>query len=520
MAVPPNNQRFYRLFFKALDRFAFYQRKNYPIKYIVVEDEGKSWYVSKEAYLKLFRLYNPWYLKSINDTGDDEGLIKTLSLRKKLGKDRYLKSLLSEEPITPVPDEVSTHIEESHQATLDPQRHIESQNRFAQQTEKKHLKETPPKEEPTPEDVAELLQEEVDQKEPLQATAPRRQPPRLNVPQHPHGLSELHHLPTNPLPKSRPLLLVMGVGVLFVIIFLLPMGGLKNASLLPPYEQATQTISSSSDELMSLTLKGPADCLICRILNGGEARYQISYTYKGTSPVNVEISGPVPAELELAKATDEGWRVESGDFKQTGLAIAPNTPRNFNLTLKPKAGKVDFSIQNYVVTATVIKPIAQPGPATAVVVPTENIPANDSSCNGTYLSGLYTINTNPLKNFGDPLCDFQKDKLLALLREKDTKEAAFWYWLVEYESSFSPLAYNGGAKDAAGAWGLFQMGRGLNGPFDHGDVAWQLQTVNAINLKNLREAQGVGFKTDKSYWHFAWPSYCNEYPSNCRNRPN
>jgi len=60
--------------------------------------------------------------------------------------------------------------------------------------------------------------------------------------------------------------------------------------------------------------------------------------------------------------------------------------------------------------------------------------------------------------------------------------------IIPGESHFNPDSYRSMMKfpihRPAGAWGLYQMGRGKNGQYDHGDVPWQQQTTNAINYNH------------------------------------
>lgn len=132
---------------------------------------------------------------------------------------------------------------------------------------------------------------------------------------------------------------------------------------------------------------------------------------------------------------------------------------------------------------------------------------NANTCNGKYSAGV--INKSPLKkNFGDPSCDFSKDKLFALLKAKDAANATRWYnKIIPCESGYSPNAYAGpqtGTPDAAGAWGLFQMGSskppgsappaaGKNGVNDRGDVPWSIQVENATTY-------GKKIKSLGAYW--------------------
>jgi hypothetical protein len=112
-------------------------------------------------------------------------------------------------------------------------------------------------------------------------------------------------------------------------------------------------------------------------------------------------------------------------------------------------------------------------------------PPNTNTC-----GGKYSLNNPMGKNFGDPNCDFTKDAFYNLLKQYDPANADYWFTVVVPCESpgYDPnLYYRCGAAgctpDPAGAWGLFQMGRGRNGEYDHGDVAWPQQTLNATTYR-------------------------------------
>lgn len=119
-------------------------------------------------------------------------------------------------------------------------------------------------------------------------------------------------------------------------------------------------------------------------------------------------------------------------------------------------------------------------------------------------NGAYQLN-NPVGNFGDPLCDFKKDDLYTQLQQQDPRNADFWFYqVVRCESSYSPNSYRDPntiprTPDAAGAWGLFQMGRGKNGQYDHGDVPWQQQIFNAVNYAKLIPSIGAYWATARGH---------------------
>jgi hypothetical protein len=139
--------------------------------------------------------------------------------------------------------------------------------------------------------------------------------------------------------------------------------------------------------------------------------------------------------------------------------------------------------------STTAAPSAAPFPSnvppsqTPSGAPGGNVPPNTSTCGGKYRL------TNPRKkNFGDPSCNFTKNDLFTLLKQQDPANATKWFnTVVSCESGYNPNAYASpatGTPDKGGAWGLFQMGQGKNGTYDHGDVEWRLQASNAVNYNN------------------------------------
>lgn len=127
----------------------------------------------------------------------------------------------------------------------------------------------------------------------------------------------------------------------------------------------------------------------------------------------------------------------------------------------------------------------QPTNPTLPPVDGDGTPPSADNCNGEY-----SLNS-PLRNFGDPQCTFTKDQLYSVLKSQDSANADYWYFkIVPCESGYNPNSYRDPnikphTPDPAGAWGLYQMGRGRNGQYDHGDVVWQQQIGNAINYNQL-----------------------------------
>lgn len=134
-------------------------------------------------------------------------------------------------------------------------------------------------------------------------------------------------------------------------------------------------------------------------------------------------------------------------------------------------------------------------------------PPTQDNCNGTYQL------TNPLGNFGDPKCDFDKDILFAQLQQQDPTEAAYWFTVLipkETKPPYNPNSYNPGSTSGRGAYGLYQMNPD-NGTdtYDIGNVDWQRQTSNAINYNNVLARSGRAW----CYWEAAnarWTPKCGQ----------
>lgn len=143
----------------------------------------------------------------------------------------------------------------------------------------------------------------------------------------------------------------------------------------------------------------------------------------------------------------------------------------------------DYSNNQKTLSYTITtKPTPTPPPR---VTDDPNAQPSQSTCGGKYSFD------NPLgANFGDPACTFTKDKLYNTLMQNDPDNADYWYYtVIPCEApGYNPNEYYrcGGAgctPDPNGAWGLFQMGRGLNGQYDHGDVNWPKQVSNATTYR-------------------------------------
>ncbi len=222
---------------------------------------------------------------------------------------------------------------------------------------------------------------------------------------------------------------------------------------------------------------------------------------------SLEIAGDIAARDNWS-ATMQGWgswyRENMQRFSNRMSALAQvytgssstSSPQTVNqtflLTVKPTQN--DIYVDNQATAEEV-------GGSASPISSGEETPANAETCDG-YYTGDYALN-NPYydddtgANFGDPACTLlaarrpsDKSKLYTLLKELDPQYADEWFNnIIPCESGFNPNAYASqesiGTPDPAGAWGLYQMGRGRANEFDHGDVDWRKQTSNAINYNKL-----------------------------------
>ena len=217
------------------------------------------------------------------------------------------------------------------------------------------------------------------------------------------------------------------------------------------------------------------------LTNGSNADCQISYTYDSTiAKIPLEsiiIFFDLPPNTQFVSAT--------GNYTST------NTDKTYSWSLSDPLNQtaLSFSITN--TQSDIYADVAARARVQGFSSPGGQPASASNSCGGKYPLD------NPLGNFGDPTCTFTKDQLYSLLRSLDPSNADTWYYkVVPCESSYDSTEHNPQAVDPAGAWGLFQMGRGLNGRYDHGDVPWQDQITNATAYNRLIGSPGVS----GAYW--------------------
>lgn len=316
-------------------------------------------------------------------------------------------------------------------------------------------------------------------------------------------------------------ILVVGIVVFLLIIIVLmatPGGALEQ---------------NQNGPKLSITKSGPTQAREGDILN-----YTIAVGFPGTAQ-DIQIVDRLPAGTQYESASpsakyDEAARTVTWNIKDiippvNGLLQNVNT--SLSLTLKATINN-DFVV-NQAEGMTIGEVRQQPNPDGGGGGPiTEGyIPPNDNDC-GKYASVISKNRFLP-KNFGDPDCSYDKEKVNNLLREKDGPNADWWFLVIACESGYNPNAWLdpdtnvGGYRspDAGGAWGLFQNGSSADfpsrlygstrkesvrleeaielpgrpppavghskDPNDRGDLNWFIQIENAIKLLPAR---------GKGYW--------------------
>lgn len=250
----------------------------------------------------------------------------------------------------------------------------------------------------------------------------------------------------------------------------------------------------------------------------GDVVHTIRVTY-GKASKDITITYPVQPEVDLVSTnpstTTDPFQVSSdhvdavtwsikkilnpnkSDAELKNITLPPINNMPFTLTLRPRPGVRD----TYIISQAIIKldPIASPGTNGGTSTGSNSdsnssIPGDNGNPGATpntnTCGGKITISNPDGTNFGDPECTFTEDKLAAMLKKEDPDNADYWFTtVIPCESpGYDPnLYYRTGAAgdtpDPSGAWGLFQMGRGLNGKYDHGDVAWPQQIINATTYR-------------------------------------
>lgn len=317
------------------------------------------------------------------------------------------------------------------------------------------------------------------------------------------------------------------IGIVVVIVIILIIIIIVAIVYLAGAESQDDSILNPDQEQLQIDKSGPQ-----QVPNSTDIKYNISVTYpnavkeitftdemitekKGQVTIVTGPKGYTSAFDATTKRTKVTWKLSDTVANGSGEAIPGPINQQFNLVVKPPLP--DDIVYNFKPTGITI-----PAEGASGSGDTEYVAPSNTDC-GKPEYDRY-IKKNPTKkNFGDPRCNFDKNTLYKMLQTMDSTNADRWFFqIAPCESSYNPNAFVSqaeiGTPDAAGAWGLFQMGSskppgspppapGKNGPYDRGDVNWQVQASNATTY-------GKKLKDLKEYWAGARPNK-NGTPKNC-----
>jgi len=274
--------------------------------------------------------------------------------------------------------------------------------------------------------------------------------------------------------------------LIIIIIMMIASAGGDSAA----YKKDQENAANEEQQTLTLTKTGPETAKV-----GDELKYTITVSETATV-TEIIIIDHIPEGTAFVSASDKGkYTAENRTVTWKLTDVLPNPDKTYTsvnalpLHVVLKATQNNAHLVNW-------------AEATSTPADTDGsyVAPNDSTCNGKYKL------TNALKrNFGDPQCNFDKDKLYKILKAQDPKNAELWFnKIIPCESGYNPNAYNGNAVDARGAWGMYQMGSstppgqdpskpGKNGKYDRGDTVWTIQTSNAVNY-------GKNISSLKAYW--------------------
>lgn len=280
------------------------------------------------------------------------------------------------------------------------------------------------------------------------------------------------------------------------------------------------------NKVLTITKSGPSTAAL-----NDPLPYQINVSYPGTAQ-DIVIQDTIPQGTDYVDSSPNAkfdpatrtatWNLK--DFVASQGGILSNPTATLNIKLKATVDKLTIVNQ---AQGSVIGANAVPSQPAGVPIG-DYLPPNDNNCSGKYSLG----NRFLPKNFGDPSCNYTKDQAYDLLKQQDPGNADWWFYQVmACESGYNPNAWLDPdniphSPDAGGAWGLVQDGSsailtpdslyqnyssrrsvttsdmtqlpglapdiwGHGGEYDRGDVNWQIQIKNAVELLKVR---------GKGYW--------------------
>lgn len=269
---------------------------------------------------------------------------------------------------------------------------------------------------------------------------------------------------------KRLLYVILGIVILIIIFF---SGGFGTGD---PTQDATVTLQKSAPP---------------QVGNDEPITYALDVSYTGNL-TQIIVTDPIPSNATFVSAGQNAQTLDASGAPTTD----PAAVKTVKWVLNVSSGGGDTS--------------------SGTIVTGDNLPPNKDTCNGVY-SNINSGDHNG-DNYGDPGCtlatsarvsyDFTDPRtnknyswsgvpqaLIDLLTQLDPQNVGYWIGIAACEApGFDPnnrtlMVGDTHTPDAAGAWGLFQMGshgpytpgNGTNGQYDRGDVNWQNQVFNAVH---------------------------------------
>lgn len=296
----------------------------------------------------------------------------------------------------------------------------------------------------------------------------------------------------------------IGIALLIIILILIVVGIVQQSQ-----NNANQNQTDPPIAGLTITLKA----ITTTVTNGDNqiARYEADVTCDTTcqqqEPLNIYIDTLPQGTTPVNPTTDTG----KNDTQYTTTPY----PMTWNMLVKTPKATIIFAlntaakIDNTKIALTVKGAVAGGGVTAGGAKST--VPPSQNTCGTKYIND---IQKNTLKaNYGDPTCDFTEPKLADTITQLDAANKYKWYNVIAWcESHYNPNAFAPpvgiqATLDASGAWGLFQMGTGKNGDYDHGDVYWKDQTTNAITYNKLVIGGNFAYWATRNYN----PKTCKPY---------
>lgn len=270
---------------------------------------------------------------------------------------------------------------------------------------------------------------------------------------------------------------VAGVIIFIVIIIILFMFFFNGSKIAIPDQTESTTPATPLPPGISINVSASS-----QVANGENITYTVRVSYDpdtATSPIEkILVYDNLPPNTEFVSATSPPCTLSGNTINCPLAGLANQT--TFTIVLRPT--KNDTIVTNTIGASVMGTSQTLLGEPTQETLGTKDSLYKNTAPSKSSCDGIYDLSQTPNGvNFGDPLCDFSKDKLYSLLKSLDPENADVLYYKVATCSGYNPNAYKK-SPDNQEVFGLFQLRQeGVGkGSYNVGNVAWQNQVINAI----------------------------------------